>query len=88
MNRLPLCAGVVCALALLAAPAQARNKHGDKFLKQGKKAEQQKEYDRALDLFDKAVATDPQDPGYLLAERRARGEASQQHLALGRELLK
>lgn len=88
LNRLPLCAGALCAAALLVAPAQARNRHGDKFLKQGQKAERQKDYDRALDLFEKAAATDPQEPEYLLAERRARGEASQQHLTAGNELLK
>ncbi|MGH9609292.1 MAG: hypothetical protein ACRD34_06400 [Bryobacteraceae bacterium] len=74
--------------ALLVVPAQARNKHGDKFLKQGRKAEQQKDYDRALNLFDQAVGTDPQEPAYLLAEHRAQAEASGQHLALGRKLLK
>lgn len=79
---------MLCAIALLVAPAQARNRHGDKFLKQGQRAEKQKDYDRALDLYDKAVATDPQEPAYLLPARRARQEASQQHLAVGEELLK
>lgn len=74
--------------ALLVAPAQARNKHGDKFLKQGQKAEKQKDYDRALNLFDQAVGTDPQEPAYLLAMHRAQSEASRQHLAMGQKLLK
>jgi general secretion pathway protein D len=88
LKRLRLAALIVAAVTLLVSPGEARNRRGDKFFKEGRKAENQKEYDRALDLYDKAVATDPQDPEYLLADRRARNEASQQHVALGRELLR
>jgi general secretion pathway protein D len=80
----------VCALvmvALLIAPQiQARTKKGDKLLKQGQVAEGRQQWDEALDLYDQALATDPQDAAYLLAMRRARFQSSQQHVDRAQQL--
>ncbi len=74
-------------LVLLAAGAgQASTRKGDKFLSDGRKAEQAKDYDRALELYEKAVATDPGDNGYQLAAKRVRFQAGEKHVGLGLQL--
>ena len=77
-------AAVVCALALATPPMQARNRQGDKFLKAGQKAETAKNYDTALADYDQAVAADPNEPAYILAAQRMRGQAANQHIVQGR----
>ncbi len=72
-------------IAVMAPMAAARTKKGDQFLKLGAKAEAQKEYDKALEYYNKALATDPKDPGYMLAEQRIRTIASQAHVIAGRQ---
>ncbi len=84
MNR--LAATVAVLAALLAAPVQARTKKGDKFLEEGKKAEAAKQYDKALELYDKALATDPGDAAYLMSSRRVRFQAGQLHVDRGQKL--
>ena len=77
---------VVCLLALTLPPLGARNKKGDKLLKQGAKAEAAKDYDAALAYYNQAVSADPNEPGYLLADQRLRGKASESHVTLARKL--
>ena len=48
---------------------QARTKKGDKFYKLGEAAEARKDYDKALDDFQKALSQDPKDAAYDLAAR-------------------
>jgi len=76
----------VYTVAVVTPALEARTKKGDQYLKLGAKAESEKKYDLALDYFNKALTTDPKDPGYMLANQRVRGEAVQFHLAAGREL--
>ena len=78
---------VLCALALTVPPVEARTKKGDKLLKLGAQAEARKEYDAALAYYDQAVAADPNEPGYLLADQRIRGRAAEGHVAQGKKLL-
>src|SRR3954469_6142844 len=78
---------VICAVLLAVPPVEARTKKGDKLLKEGQKAEAQKDYDAALSYYDQAVATDPNEASYLLANQRIRGRAAEAHLTLGRTLL-
>ena len=66
---------------------QAKNRKGDQFYKLGVKAEAVKEYDKALEYFQKALAADPQETIYELAARRARFESGQQHVQAGKKLL-
>lgn len=79
------------ALVLLgvlgAGVLEARTRKGEKLLRQGQLAESKQDYDTALELYEQAVAEDPQDAGYKMAAYRARFQASQQHLARGRKLL-
>lgn len=84
-----LTVGVVLVLlgVLGAGVLEARTRKGEKLLRQGQLAESKQDYDTALELYEQAVAEDPQDAGYKMAAYRARFQASQQHLARGRKLL-
>jgi len=81
--QLALIAG---ASGLLVYPADARTKKGDRFLKEGQAAQLVEDWDKALEAYEKALLEDPADPLYQLAVRRARFEASQQHLSRGKQL--
>ena len=61
----------------------ARTRKGDKFLAQGKEREVRKDWDGALDFYNKALAEDPTDPGYQLEVHQARFQASQAHVSQG-----
>ena len=75
------------ALALVAGPAlEAKNKKGDKFLKDGQAAETKGDWDTALRLYQQAVDENPADPSYLIAMRHARFEAGQMHVDKGQKL--
>src|SRR3954453_447534 len=80
------CVAVLCALALAVPPVEARTKKGDKLLKSGQEAESRKDYDAALAYYDQAVATDPNEPGYILADQRMRGKAAEGHVVEGKKL--
>jgi general secretion pathway protein D len=77
---------VLCALALTVPPVEARTKKGDKLLKLGQQAETRKDFDAALAYYDQAVQTDPNEPGYLLADQRIRSRAAEGHVIQGRKL--
>ena len=74
MNRLAVILAAVLTVQplLLTTPAWAGNKKADKLQEQGRQAEVRREYDKALDLYEQALALDPSDSGYLLSVRRAR----------------
>lgn len=72
----------------LAVPAAARTRKGDKFLAQGKEREAHKDWDGALDFYNKALNEDPSDPGYQLNVYQARFQAAQLHIAQGLKLRK
>jgi general secretion pathway protein D len=74
--------------ACLAVPAAARTRKGDKFLAQGKDRESRKDWDGALDFYNKALAEDPDDPGYQLEVHRARFQAAEAHIAQGLKMRK
>jgi general secretion pathway protein D len=80
-------AAVLCAVALVTPPVDARDRKGDKLLKDGQKAEAAQDYDTALTYFEQALEEDSREPAYLLATQRVRSKASEQHLAAGRKLL-
>jgi general secretion pathway protein D len=81
--------GLTISLALaaltagLGVPAAARSRKGDKFLAQGKEREALKDWDGALDFYQKALAEDPSDPGYQLEVHQARFQSSAGHIKQG-----
>jgi len=80
--------GLTALVGCLAVPAAARTRKGDKYLAQGKDREVRKDWDGALDFYEKALAEDPTEPGYQLEVHQARFQASQAHVAQGLKLRK
>lgn len=77
---------VVAALAAPVLPLEAKTRKGDKFLAQGRIAENKKDWDTALDNYEKALSEDPAEVVYQMAVQRARFEGSAMHLDRGLKL--
>ncbi len=80
---------MVAAVALLLAMPggiDAKNKKGDKLFNEGRKAEESKQWDKALELYEKALGEDPKDVGYQMGARRVRFQAAQSHVGEGQKL--
>src|ERR1022692_4502976 len=82
-RSLAILLGLAALAGCLAVPMTARTRKGDKFLAQGKEREVRKDWDGALDFYNKALAEDPTDPGYQLEVHQARFQASQAHVSQG-----
>lgn len=83
MKRLAALLGVI---VLMAAPAAAGNRKGDKLLEEGRFLEAKREYEKALECYEKAIALDPRDTAYNLAARRVRFAAAQRYVDNGQKL--
>jgi general secretion pathway protein D len=77
---------LITIFILLVSGVEAKTRKGDKLLKEGQAAEARGDWDKALDLYEKAVDTDPADIGYLVPMRKARFEAGQAHVKAGQKL--
>jgi general secretion pathway protein D len=89
MNKRNDLRGICVLFAVLLAVAgclAAKNRKGDKLLKEGEAAEQKQLWDEALDYYEKALATDPSDTTYLLPVKRVRFQAAQMHVNTGMKL--
>ncbi|MGA2117334.1 MAG: cohesin domain-containing protein [Bryobacteraceae bacterium] len=64
-------------------PAVAGNRKGDHLLAEGRAHQARKEWDAALDCFERALAEDPSDVTYQMATDKGRFQASQAHLDSG-----
>src|SRR5450432_1536934 len=67
-------------------PLEARTRKGDKFLSEGRSHETRKEWDQALDAYEKAFAEDPSDIVYQMAADKARFQTAQSHIDKGTKL--
>jgi general secretion pathway protein D len=89
MDRLDRYLKIALASALVlafAAVGDARTRKGDKFLAEGEKAEVHKDWDAALDAYEKALAEDPSDTAYQIAVKRVRFQAGEMHIGAGQKL--
>ena len=77
---------VILALGLPATPAWAGDRKAKKLYEQGRQAELERNYDRALELYELAEREDPGDHRYELAVRRMRYVAAQAHVDTGRRM--
>jgi general secretion pathway protein D len=77
---------VFLLLILLVSGLYAKNRKADKLVKDGMAAEARGDWDKALDLYEKAVDLDPSDIAYLVPMRKARFEAGQAHVKAGQKL--
>ncbi len=84
-NRLT---SVWLAAALLApvAPLEAKTRKGDKYLADGRIAEVKKDWDAALESYEKALSEDPAELTYQMAAEKARFQCSQMHVDRGLRL--
>src|ERR1022692_330403 len=67
-------------------PLEARTKKGDKFLTEGRLHEQKKEWDAALEAYEKALSEDPADILYQMAATKIHFQAAQSHIDQGLKL--
>lgn len=74
------------ALSSVQVPLLAKTRKGEKLLKEGEKAENMKDWDKALSLYEQALATDFGDPAYQLRVRKIRFQAAQSHIEIGLKL--
>ncbi|MFB3778697.1 MAG: cohesin domain-containing protein [Bryobacteraceae bacterium] len=82
-------ATVLAAAAFLGwtLPAlEARTREGDRLYAQGREAEQIRDFDKALDFYERALATDISEVLYQMAYRRARFQAGQSHVDQAQKL--
>jgi len=82
-NRL---AAIIVAAAVAAAtvvPLEAKSRKGDKYYAEGKASELKKEWDSALESYEKALSEDPSEIVYQMAAEKARFQASSAHLDKG-----
>src|ERR1051326_6505245 len=82
-NRLVAILVTAALLEPMLPPVEARTKKGDKFLSQGRMHEARKEWDEALDAYEKAFAEDPADVLYQMAADKCRFQAAQFHIDKG-----
>jgi general secretion pathway protein D len=78
LKRLVAVIGVATLLGPM-MPLEARNRKGDRYLAEGRKHEDKKEWDAALECYEKALATEPSDMDYQMAVTKARFQASAVH---------
>jgi general secretion pathway protein D len=64
-------------LIVQVVPLDARTRKGDKYLNQGQAFQAKKDWEAALDAYDKALKEDPSDIQYQMAVQKARFEAAQ-----------
>src|SRR5580692_2108512 len=76
---------ILMTAALLAPtlPLEAKTRKGDKYLAEGRAHEDKKEWDAALQDYEKALSEDPSDLNYQMAAQKARFEASSMHVTKG-----
>jgi len=67
-------------------PLEAKTRKGDKYLAEGRAHEEKKEWDAALEDYEKALSEDPGDLNYQMAAQKARFEASSMHLTNGTKI--
>jgi general secretion pathway protein D len=74
------------ALAGQFAQVAGKTRKGNAYFAEGAKAQEKKQWDAALEAYEKALAEDPSDVSYRIAAEKARIEASQAHLENGLKL--
>jgi general secretion pathway protein D len=83
---MPRAVGLVILGVALAVSAPANARKAKSLYEQGRKAEVEKNYDRALELYEQALNEQPGQQRYELAMRRLRFVAAEAHVNRGQEL--
>ncbi|HWD00282.1 MAG TPA: cohesin domain-containing protein [Candidatus Sulfopaludibacter sp.] len=77
---------VAAAMVGTLVPLEAKTRKGDKYLGDGRIHENKKEWDAALEDYEKALSEDPAEIVYQMAVQKARFQTSQMHLDNGLKL--
>jgi general secretion pathway protein D len=85
-NRLASILAACGLLLSLSAALPAKIRKGDRLLAQGRLAEARKDWDKALDFYEQALAEDPANTAYQISTRRVRFQAGQTHVEQGLRL--
>jgi general secretion pathway protein D len=67
-------------------PLEAKSKKGDRYLAEGRAHEEKKEWDAALECYEKALSEDPGELVYQMAAQKARFEGSAWHITNGTKI--
>jgi general secretion pathway protein D len=67
-------------------PLEAKTKKGDKYLADGRAHELKKEWDAALEDYEKALSEDPSEIAYQMASTKVHFQAAQSHIDKGLKL--
>jgi general secretion pathway protein D len=71
---------------MVPVPLAAKTRKGEKLMRDAQIAEAKGEYDKALELYEQALATDPRDTAYKLGLDRLRFQAAQKMVDRGEKL--
>lgn len=74
---------MTCVMVGPMLPLEAKTRKGDKYLAEGRAHEDKKEWDAALEDYEKALSEDPSDLNYQMAAQKARFEDSSMHVSNG-----
>jgi general secretion pathway protein D len=85
-DRLLKMTAAAALVLAFAAAGGARTRKGNSYLAQGERAEVRKDWDTALDWYEKALQQDPSDIAYQIAVKRVRFQAGQAHVDAGEKL--
>ena len=85
-NRLGRIIAIPLVFVAAAGLMEAKSRKGSQYMAQGRKAEQLKQWDQALALYEQALAEDPGEISYTMAVRRMRFEAGQKHVEQGQRM--
>jgi len=84
-NRLVAVVGIVALLGPM-LPLEARTRKGDRYLAEGRKHEDKREWDAAVECYEQALSTDPSEMVYQMAATKARFQAGAMHQDQGMKL--
>jgi general secretion pathway protein D len=77
---------MTCVMLGPMLPLEAKTRKGDKYLAEGRAHEDKKEWDAALEDYEKALSEDPSDLNYQMAAQKARFEDSAWHVSNGTKI--
>jgi general secretion pathway protein D len=77
---------LAATLAGQVVPGEGKTRKGNGYFAEGARYQEKKQWDAALQAYERALAEDPSDVSYRIAAEKARAAASQMHLENGLKL--
>src|SRR4051794_11613130 len=86
LRVLAIILALILAVDPIAPRAEAKTRKGEVYLKKGQEAEVRKQWETALDFYEKAMLEDPGDSAYQLSAKRVRFQAAMARVDTGQKL--